>query len=293
METIPKKPKLVVIVGPTASGKTDLALRVAEQFNGEIIAADSRTVYRGMDIGTAKPSKEEQKLIPHWGLDLVKPRENFNAHQFKQYAVSKIQDIQARGKLPIMVGGTGLYIDSVLFNFEFVDIESDSSREELEKLTTKQLQQIIKNHSYEMPENFQNHRHLIRSIERKGLKGNKTNKPALNTLIIGLMPSTDALKQRIAERVDKMFDDGFIEEVKELVDKYGEEAIVKSSGIGYKPAIEYIKGNLTQQESKELFKKGHWQYARRQRTWFKRNKFITWYESPKQAFAEITTILNN
>src|ERR1700681_366809 len=115
-----KKPELLVIVGPTASGKSDLALRIAKKFNGEIIAADSRTIYKRMDIGTAKPSHKDQKLVVHWGLDLIEPGESFSAAQFKDYAEAKIAEIRSRGKLPILVGGTGLYIDSILFNFSFI-----------------------------------------------------------------------------------------------------------------------------------------------------------------------------
>jgi tRNA dimethylallyltransferase len=139
MEPATKKPELLVIVGPTASGKSDLALKVAKEFNGEIIAADSRTIYKGMDVGTAKPTKKEQELIPHWSLDLVEPGQVYSAYQFKKYAESKIAEIKKRGKLPILVGGSGLYIDAVLFGFGFVEPASQGQCTELEKLTTQEL----------------------------------------------------------------------------------------------------------------------------------------------------------
>lgn len=159
-----KRPKLIVIVGPTASGKSSLAMRVAKTYGGEIIAADSRTVYKGMDIGTAKPSQSDQTKVPHWGLNLVSPGQRFTAHQFQKYANSKIKDIQKRGKLPILVGGTGLYMDAVLFGFGFLPDADPGNREKLEVLSVSQLQKIIENKGYIMPVNSQNKRHLIRAI---------------------------------------------------------------------------------------------------------------------------------
>src|SRR4051812_22066904 len=120
MASTQQKPELLVIVGPTASGKSELALKVAQEFRGEIIAADSRTIYKGMDIGTAKPTKEEQQLAPHWGLDLVEPGQTFSVYQFKKYTEERIEEIKKRNKLPILVGGSGLYIDGILFGFEFM-----------------------------------------------------------------------------------------------------------------------------------------------------------------------------
>src|SRR3990167_2158954 len=179
-----QRPKLLAIVGPTASGKSALALEIAKKFNGEIICADSRTIYRGMDIGTAKPSKEEQAKVPHWGLDLVDPGQRYNVHQFKTYAEAKTEEIKGRGKLPIIVGGTGLYIDAVLFRYEF----------------------------------------------ESGSKG-----PLLpKTLIIGIMPPPEVIRQRINQRVEQMFKDGFIEEVRQLYEKFGDK-LESTAGIGYKP----------------------------------------------------------
>jgi tRNA dimethylallyltransferase len=292
MESTTKKPELIVVVGPTASGKSDLALKIAQNFNGEIIAADSRTIYKGMDIGTAKPTKQEQELVPHWGIDLVEPGVAFSAYQFKKYAENKIVAIQKRGKLPIIVGGSGLYIDSVIFDFEFSNPADKTEREQLEKLSLDELQSIIKARGFALPENILNRRHLIRTIERKGETGSKRSLKN-NTLIIGLDPGTETLKARIKERVDNFFEQGFISEVEQLLDKYGEQRILKTRGIGYGVAIKYIKGEITQQEAKNLFRTGDWQYARRQRTWFKRNKFIHWYESVGLAYKEIVHIMNN
>jgi tRNA dimethylallyltransferase len=291
MATTQQKPELVVIVGPTASGKSDLALKIARGFSGEIIAADSRTIYKGMDIGTAKASKKEQSLVPHWGLDLVEPGQVFNAHAFKKYAEEKIEDIQSRGELPILVGGTGLYIDAIIFDFSFAESGNAEQREELEKLSTAQLQSVIKDSNYPMPENFLNRRHLIRTIEKKGLSGGKSSIKD-NVLIIGLLPPAEELKTRIYSRAAAYFSKGLLQETKELLEKYGVQALQKTHGIAYAATVKMLKNELKQEEALELVQKQEWQYARRQRTWFKRNKFINWYESPDKAYKEISINLN-
>jgi tRNA dimethylallyltransferase len=293
MEATPQRPKLLVIVGPTASGKSGLALRIAKKFNGEIIAADSRTIYKGMNIGTAKPSEKEQKQVPHWGLDLVEPGNDFSAHRFKEYAEDKISDVHNRGNLPILVGGTGLYIDSVLFDFGFVPPSEEVERGELEKLSVGQLQEVIKQKGYKMPENSQNRRHLTRAIERKGEVGIKKQSLKGETLVAGLLLPSEILKEHIKARAENYFKNGLEQETKYLLDTYGEKALRKSGGIAYQVAIEAISGKISKEEAVELIRKQEWQYARRQRTWFKRNKFVTWFESPEQAYQAIAAILNN
>jgi tRNA dimethylallyltransferase len=292
MATTQQKPELLVIVGPTASGKSALAFKIAQKFKGEIIAADSRTIYKGMDIGTAKPTKEEQELVKHWGIDLIDPGQSYSAYQFKKYAQEKFKDIQQRGKLPILVGGTGLYIDSVLFDFEFVESVAGEKREALEKLSTKELQNAIKSSNYPMPKNSQNRRHLIRTIERKGLVGGKSSIKD-NALIIGLLPKTETLRERIDMRSKAYFHNGLVEETRILFAKYGEEVMQKTHGISYITVIKFLKGGISKKEAIQMIQKQEWQYARRQRTWFKRNKFIQWFESSEQAYEDISTILNN
>jgi tRNA dimethylallyltransferase len=285
-------PELLAIVGPTASGKSDLALRIAQEFNGEIIAADSRTIYKGMDIGTAKPSKVEQKLIPHWGLDLINPGESYSAFQFKKYAEAKISDIKKRGKLPILVGGTGLYVDSVLFDFGFVETKDSEQRNKLEELSVDQLQKLIKDRKYLMPENKNNRRYLIRTIERQGKTGsNRSIKD--NTAVIGLNPLAESLKERIYARSKRYFEQGLLKETKELIKKYGKENVQKTHGIAYIASLKFLENEIDGEEALELIQKQEWQYARRQRTWFRRNKFIRWFDSPTQAYKEIVRILNN
>lgn len=282
---------LVAIVGQTASGKTALALELAERFGGEIICADSRTVYRGMDIGTAKPTTSERAKIAHHCIDLVNPDETFSVAQFKTAAQAAMDDIHKRGKLPIMVGGTGLYIDAVLFDYEFGNEPDYGLRAELSEMTIDELQKIIEDHGYTMPENNRNKRYLIRTIERHGERGNhKALRP--NTLVIGLTVDTDTLKKRIAQRVDNMLSNGFVDEYKRLRKKYapGSPGLLAP---GYKAFANYIEGDDNIDEAKAVFVKNDYHLAKRQRTWFKRNPSVQWVDDQSKAVDIVTTFLNN
>lgn len=292
MATRAQRPSLLVIVGPTASGKSELALKVAKRYGGEIITADSRTVYKGMDIGTAKPTRQEQAEVPHWGLDLVEPGQAYSAARFKKYALGKIGDIISRGKLPILVGGTGLYVDGVIFDFDFLPKVANSAREELEKLSTEELQTLIRKENYSMPENKQNRRHLIRTIERQGEIGEKQMTPKKGTLLIGLMPEDLQLRNRINRRAENIFKGGVVAETERLVAKYGHGALISTGGIVYKICLRLLKRQITKNEAILLFQRADWQYARRQRTWLKRNPHITWYKTPKEAFTAVSKTLN-
>lgn len=284
-----RKLNLLVIVGPTASGKSRLAMELAHKLDGEIIAADSRTVYKGMDIGTAKPTKGELEAIAHWGIDLVPPGRPFSAAQFKEYVLGKISEIRNRGKLPILVGGTGLYIDGVLFDFNF--IKGKAERAELEKLNDEQLRQTITNLGYEMPQNRHNRRHLIRTLERQGRVGSSRKKPLPGSLLIGLNLPDEELKRNISNRADQMFNSGVIEETKGLIYTFGQPAVESSSYI-YKICASLINGEIDKETAQQLFKTADWQYARRQKTWFKRNKFIQWYPNAKVAATSVRQQLN-
>ncbi len=279
--------KLVIIVGPTASGKSGIALQLAQEHGGEIICADSRTIYKGMDIGTAKPTAVEQALVPHHLLDIVTPDQTFTAAQFQQRANQAITDIHERGKLPIMVGGTGLYVDSVIYNYSFRST-NPALRQQLEKLTVAELQERILALGLELPENKQNPRHLIRILETNGqVAQNQTLRPA--TLLLGVDCPTDVLKARIAARVEAMVAQGLEAEVEALAAQYGWEAEAMK-GIGYREWQAYFEGPRNSEDlikTKELIIKNTWQYARRQRTWFKRNKNIHWDSPVEQPSATI------
>ena len=231
--------KTLIILGPTGSGKTGISVKLAKKINGEIISADSRAIYKGMDIGTAKPSLEEREGIPHYGLDLVEPNERFTVADWKTYAESKIKDIKARGKVPIIVGGTGLYIDALVFDYHF-------------KGPTGQKIGDIEQKS---------------CSDRTEIKGDFT--------LIGIQWSTEELRERLRKRLDQMFSPDLYNETKKLVQKYGWGSQAMKSDI-YEFAYKYIVGELTLKEAKEKCFYEDWHLAKRQLTWFKRNQDIIW-----------------
>lgn len=266
---------LLTIVGTTASGKSALAIELAERFGGEIICADSRTIYRGMDIGTAKPTAAERAQLPHHMLDVVDPDEPFSAAQFKQAANQAIDEIQARGKLPLLVGGTGLYVDAVLYDYQFHTAADPALRAELNGLSVPELQNRLRAAGIALPENSRNPRHLIRALETGGARaGRGTLRP--NTLVIGLDPGQQALKKRVEARVEAMFAGGFLDEARRLGEAYGWEAEALQTP-GYKAARNYILGAQSQAECQAEFVRNDLHYAKRQRTWFRRNKSIHWF----------------
>lgn len=271
---------LVTIVGPTASGKTALAITLAERYGGEIICADSRTVYRDMDIGTAKPTKEEQAHVPHWGVDLVTPGERFSAADFKRYAVDKIAEIRARGHVPFLVGGTGLYIDGVLFDYEFGANHDQALRETLSTMSVEELQKYCTDNNIELPENKSNKRYVIRSIEQNGVnrKGNDT--PLANTLIVGISTEREILRTRIEHRAEHLFENGVVDEAIKLGKKYGWENEAMTGNI-YPLVRAYVDGQITLHEMQRKFVTLDWHLAKRQLTWLKRNPYIEWMELDK------------
>ncbi|MGA3150719.1 MAG: tRNA (adenosine(37)-N6)-dimethylallyltransferase MiaA [Candidatus Saccharimonadales bacterium] len=286
-------PELVAIVGLTASGKSDLAMRLAKELDGEIICADSRTIYRGMDIGTAKPTIAEQTDVRHWGIDLIKPGQGYSAAKFKKYAKNAITDIQNRGKLPILVGGTGLYVDGVLYDFGFMPKAPKSRRAKLEAMSLEALQDFIREMSWPMPFNVHNRRHLVRVMERQGKTGSKKTAPPAGVLMIGLMPPDEVLKERIASRAEAVFGQGIIKETEKLMDRYGRESVSSTAGIAYQVILRLIGGEITQNEATQLIATKEWQYARRQKTWFKRDPHIKWFNDPDAAYEAIKKQLVN
>ena len=284
---------LLAIVGPTASGKSGLAMKIAEKFNGEIIAADSRTIYKGMDIGTAKPTKEDQEHVKHHGLDLIEPGKKYNAAKFKKSAEDKIVSIQRRGKLPILVGGTGLYIDSVLFDYSFIGRKlSIRHRLFYPWRSVEWLQKMIARKDWPMPQNKFNRRHLIATIRRRGQVGTRSTRIRPEVLVVGLLPPDEILRERIGKRAERIFKEGVIEETKRLIKIYGRRALQKNGGIVYQICLRVLKNELSQTQAIEIYKSKDWQYARRQKTWFKRNKSIKWFSDSSTAFDYLKSVLN-
>lgn len=303
-------PKLIVILGPTASGKTDLAIKLAKKFNGEIICADSRSIYKGLDIGTAKPMGKESKImnyesrivneIPHYMIDIVNPDQEFTVAQFKQIAVNIIKSINKRHKIPFLVGGTGLYISSIVNNLDIPRVAPDKKlRKKLEKDAENRgidylWQKLIKldPDAADFVQK-QNLRRIIRALEvclatgKQFSKLRKKGKPLFNTLQIGIKTNKKILQNKIDKRTNKMIKMGLIQEVKELIKKYPKNP-PSFAAIGYQEIIPYLENQDhldTECLSKivEEIKKNTRRYARRQMTWFKQDKKIKWTQNYQEA----------
>jgi tRNA dimethylallyltransferase len=285
---------LIVIVGETASGKSAVALELAKLLNGEIICADSRTIYKNMDIGTAKPSLEDQALVSHHMLNIVKPNEDFNASLFQKMATKIINDIWDRGKWPIMVGGTGLYVDSVVFNYKFRAKDS-AKRKLLESKSLEELVNIARSNNLDVSDP-KNKRYLVRLLESN--QNSPSNRHTLrpNTLIMGLRVDRTDLRERIVSRVEKMFKLGLRREVEDLLKTYSWQDPGMTS-IGYREFKEYYIEGLSMTKVKQKIVYSTLQFAKRQRTWFKRNRNIYWTDNSddvKKVVQEFTSKhLNN
>ena len=266
---------LIVIAGPTASGKTALAIRLAEQCNGEIICADSRTIYKGMDIGTAKPTPEERTIVPHWGLDIAEPGERFTVADFKEYTEQKIQEIRAHGRIPFLVGGTGLYIDAVVFDFEFAGELDDELRTKLMRMNVDELQKYCEKNNVLLPENNQNKRYIIRAIERKNNDLKRRDTPQDNTIIVGITTDKQILRTRIEYRAEQLFSNNVVEEATLLGKKYGWESEAMTGNV-YPLVRKYLEGRQSETELKYEFAMSDWRLAKRQMTWLRRNPYIVW-----------------
>lgn len=277
METERIIPPLVVIAGPTASGKTALAIKLAREFNGEIICADSRTIYKDMDIGTAKPDTEERKLVPHWGLDIVRPDETFSAAQFKDYAMKKIVEIRSRGHVPFMVGGTGLYIDAVVYDYEFGPPADPVRRQELLQLSLEQLHEYCNKNNIKLPENTQNKRYVVRAIEQKGIHEKRRQEPLDNSIIVAITTGRDVLRTRIESRAEQILHNGVVDEAIKLGKKYGWDSEAMTGNI-YPLIKKYLEHELSRQEVLEKFIVNDWRLAKRQLTWLRRNEHLRWFE---------------
>lgn len=286
------EPPLVVIVGPTASGKTGLAVRLAKEFGGEIISADSRAIYKGLDIGTAKPTLIERGGVVHWGIDLVKPGERFTAADFKDYAQQKIIEIRARGRTPFLVGGTGLYVDAVLYDFQFPPLGNDiERRKELETMSLEALHAYCRKDNIALPENDKNRRYVINAILRNGYALKRQKHPVTNATIVGITTEKEILQKRIAQRTEQIFIPAMFDEARQAGEKYGWDNEAMTGNI-YPLLQQYFADKLTLEQTKEKFRTLDWRLAKRQLTWLKRNEHITWLEL-EEAYTYLARQLRN
>ena len=286
------KQKLLVIIGPTAVGKTNLSIEMAKRYNGEIISGDSMQIYRGMDIGTAKITNEEMQGIPHHLIDIKEPEETFSVAEFQLLVRAKINEIAGRGKLPIIVGGTGLYIQSVIYDYQFSDVPGDEVfRTELEERAEqigneelyKELQAVDPESAKQIHPN--NVRRVIRALEIFHLTGKtmqdyqSKQQPDLlyDTALIGLTMDREKLYERINLRVDIMIEQGLLDEVKSLYQK-GLRDYQSIQAIGYKEIYDYLDDNVTWDTAVSQLKQNSRRYAKRQLTWFRNKMDVQWFD---------------
>lgn len=286
------KDNLFILIGPTAIGKTALSIELAKRMNGEIISADSMQIYKFMDIGSAKITKDEMEDIPHHLIDIVLPNEEFTVANFKDRSIELIKDINSRGKLPIVAGGTGLYINSLVYNLNFAQVApNDELRERLELLGNEYgneyLHQELQKIDFESAERISvnDRKRIIRAIEIFEVTGkpmseyNKNFRIPIddyNLVMIGLNMDRAELYNRINARVDIMIKEGLIDEVKGLLEMGYNKELVSMKGIGYKEVVMYLEGAISLDKSVELIKQGTRNYAKRQLTWFRRDNRIKW-----------------
>ena len=300
--------KLISVVGPTASGKTALAVELAKKYNGEIISADSMQIYKGMNIATAKPDEQEKQGIPHWLTDFLPSDKTYSVADFVSDAASCIEDIVSRGKMPIIAGGTGLYVDSLLngISFEKQERNEEISNELLalyEQNGVDYLLDMLAEFDSESAENLKEQRNvkrIIRAIEFYKTSGitisehNRNSKlkgSPYNPIKIGLkFEDRQKLYDRINLRVDIMLEQGLIEEVKNILEKYNKFPTALQ-GLGYKEVVDYLNGIYTKEEMIEKIKMETRRYAKRQLTWFRKNKQTTWLEGTNEIQNNVNIIL--
>ncbi|MCC5909891.1 MAG: tRNA (adenosine(37)-N6)-dimethylallyltransferase MiaA [Clostridiaceae bacterium] len=300
------KKKLVIIVGPTAVGKTSTAIEVAQKLNGEIISADSMQIYKHMNIGTAKPTTDEMQGIPHHLLDIIKPDEDFSVAEFQRKAKEIITQITTNNKMPIIAGGTGLYINSIIYNMDFTSTVSNwelrkQLQEEADKYGNEYIHNKLKDIDLELANKIHknNVKRVIRAIEifqESGEKiGDFKNDIQLNNeydfIIIGLTRDREELYERINKRVDIMIESGLINEVEKLIEMGYYENLIAFKGLGYKEIIKYLKREYSLEDAKEILKRDTRRYAKRQLTWFRGLKDIKWFNLSQYTSQE--KLINN
>lgn len=296
------KQKLIVVAGPTASGKTRLAIDIAKSVNGEIVNADSMQIYKYMNIGSAKPTLEEQSEAKHHLIDFLEPDEEFSVADYTELAHKVIAETASRGKIPIMCGGTGLYINSVVNDITFGEIETDYKlREELNELAkqhgSQYLLDILKEFDPVSAQRLHpgNLRRIVRAIEFYRTTGipisehqemTKQKESRYEPLMLCVKWDREVLYDRINKRVDIMMNDGLLDEVKQLMEMGYTKELNSMNGIGYKEIIDYFEGNMSLEDTVNLIKQSSRRYAKRQLTWFRRDKRIHWLDANEDFLAE-------
>lgn len=281
-----KKQKVIVIVGPTASGKSDLGVKIAKKINGEVISADSRQVYKGLDIGTGKITKHERRGVPHYLLDVADPRRTFSAARYQKLGKAAIRTILKKGKIPIIVGGTGLYIDSLTYDYPLPSVKPNLKlRKELEKISTEDLfrKLLMKDSVRASGIDRRNRRRLIRALEILQKQpipeyGSVLRRISPYELVkIGIRKDPSDLKNLIHKRLLKRLHHGLVKEVKKLIEKDGvSHKRLEDLGLEYRYVSRYLRKELTKAEMIQKLDSEIWKYAKRQMTWFKRDKEIRW-----------------
>ena len=286
--------KIIAIIGPTAVGKTALSFKLAERFQTELVSADAYQVYKGMDIGTAKATKDELATYRHHLIDIIEPNEDFSAAAFQEAARTTIEDLHERGKIPILVGGTGLYVQSLLEGYEFKakrhsKEERQAASSRIAALSEEELKAYITEKTgYEPPdwhELLSNSHRLVRlvgAIEKgdgaAAVMPQKAGGPLYHAFVIGLSLPRQVLYERIEKRIDAMIGAGWIDEVQQLLQDGVLPEAQAMKAIGYKELVLYLDGQLSLEAASELIKKRTRHFAKRQMTWFKRMPYIRWYE---------------
>lgn len=297
--SIEKRP-LIILTGPTAVGKSDLSISLAKAVNGAVISADSMQVYRFMDIGSAKISKSEMQGIPHYLIDEFMPEEEFNVVKFQEYAKRYMEEIYQKGQIPILVGGTGFYIQAVLYDIDFTSENEDTAyRRQLEALAEKKgaehLHDMLKEVDEESAKTIHpnNIKRIIRALEFYKKTGKKISahneterqkESPYNFAYFVLNDERSRLYERIDLRVDKMLEDGLIEEVTRLKKMGYTKDMVSMQGLGYKEILDYLDGNLTLDEAVYILKRDTRHFAKRQLTWFRREKEVLWIDKEEYGY---------
>lgn len=300
------KPKVIVICGPTASGKTALSIELAKKINGEIVSCDSMQIYKEMNIGTAKPTEQEKEGIKHYMIDIVSPDERFSVADYKREAKIAIREILKKGKVPIVVGGTGLYLDSLIYEIEYPNIEFDEQyRKQLEMRANKEGLEKIYNEAKKIDPiaiekiSVNDRKRIIRILEiYKATGKNKTeqekesrkNETEFNYKVYALSWKRDKLYERINQRVDMMLKDQLVKEVEQIYKKYNDFPTAMQ-GLGYKEVIQYLKSEISYEEMVEKIKMETRRYAKRQLTWFRKNKQTIWIDGENGIQSNIKIIL--